>query len=57
LCETFSKALDEGNIDPLILASMFILDFLCIHPFNDGNGRISRLLTLLLLYGCIFHLK
>lgn len=36
--------------DPLILMPMFILDFLCIHPFNDGNGRMSRLLTLLLLY-------
>jgi len=32
------------------LIPMFILDFLCIHPFNDGNGRMSRLLTLLLLY-------
>jgi Fic family protein len=36
--------------DPLLLIPMFILDFLCIHPFNDGNGRMSRLLTLLLLY-------
>ena len=35
---------------PLLLIPMFILDFLCIHPFNDGNGRMSRLLTLLLLY-------
>ena len=38
------------QIDPLILIPMFILDFLCVHPFNDGNGRMSRLLTLLLLY-------
>ena len=38
------------QIDPLILIPMFILDFLCIHPFSDGNGRMSRLLTLLLLY-------
>ena len=37
-------------IDPLILIPVFICDFLCIHPFNDGNGRMSRLLTLLLLY-------
>ena len=37
-------------MDPLLLIPMFILDFLCIHPFNDGNGRMSRLLTLLLLY-------
>lgn len=36
--------------DPLLLIPMFILDFLCIHPFNDGNGRMSRLLMLLLLY-------
>ena len=50
LCSTFLKSLDEGKIDPLLLISMFILDFLCIHPFNDGNGRMSRLLTLLLLY-------
>lgn len=50
LCEEFDKAMCEGIIDPLILIPNFILDFLCIHPFNDGNGRMSRLLTLLLLY-------
>ena len=49
LCDTYNDALNE-NIDLLILMPMFILDFLCIHPFNDGNGRMSRLLTLLLLY-------
>ena len=48
LCEAYKGAKNE--VDPLILMSMFILDFLCIHPFNDGNGRMSRLLTLLLLY-------
>ncbi|MCI1654752.1 MAG: Fic family protein [Lachnospiraceae bacterium] len=48
LCEAYKDA--KGEADPLILMSMFILDFLCIHPFNDGNGRMSRLLTLLLLY-------
>lgn len=48
LCKAFLEAKDE--VDPLLLNGMFILDFLCIHPFNDGNGRMSRLLTLLLLY-------
>ncbi len=48
LCKAFGLAKDE--VDPLLLNAMFILDFLCIHPFNDGNGRMSRLLTLLLLY-------
>lgn len=48
LCVAYKEAKNEA--DPLILMSMFILDFLCIHPFNDGNGRMSRLLTLLLLY-------
>jgi len=48
LCEAFRDA--KGEVDSLILNAMFILDFLCIHPFNDGNGRMSRLLTLLLLY-------
>ena len=50
LCNEFDKALASGTIDPLLLIPMFILDFLCIHPFNDGNGRMSRLLTLLMLY-------
>ncbi|ACV64685.1 filamentation induced by cAMP protein Fic [Desulfofarcimen acetoxidans DSM 771] len=50
LSKEFLKAIDRSDIDPLILIAKFILDFLCIHPFNDGNGRMSRLLTLLLLY-------
>lgn len=50
LCEAYDRAIADGEVDPLILIPMFILDFLCIHPFNDGNGRMSRLLTLLLLY-------
>ncbi len=50
LCIAFDEALKINNMDPLLLIPMFILDFLCIHPFNDGNGRMSRLLTLLLLY-------
>ncbi|MDO4983201.1 MAG: Fic family protein [Eubacteriales bacterium] len=50
LCEAFNAAMNSLEMDPLILIPMFILDFLCIHPFNDGNGRMSRLLTLLLLY-------
>lgn len=50
LTEAYNEAILEGKYDPLILIGVFILDFLCIHPFNDGNGRISRLLTLLTLY-------
>lgn len=50
LCNEYDKAINKYNIDPLIVIPIFIHDFLCIHPFNDGNGRISRLLTLLLLY-------
>lgn len=50
LCNEFNNAIKRAKYDPLLLIPMFILDFLCIHPFNDGNGRMSRLLTLLLLY-------
>ena len=50
ICESFNRAVDEQSIDTLILIPAFIHDFLCIHPFNDGNGRMSRLLTTLLLY-------
>lgn len=50
LCESYNQAVLQGRVDPLILATMFTFDFVCIHPFNDGNGRMSRLLTLLLLY-------
>ena len=50
ICASYSKAIDDGVVDPLILIPIFIDDFLCIHPFNDGNGRMSRLLTILLLY-------
>ncbi|MBT1177737.1 Fic family protein [Bifidobacterium callimiconis] len=49
-CTAYAEALHEGHTDPLLAIAMFIFDFTCIHPFNDGNGRMSRLLTLLLLY-------
>ncbi|MDO4961817.1 MAG: Fic family protein, partial [Eubacteriales bacterium] len=50
ICESFGREIELGMVDHLILIPCFILDFLCVHPFNDGNGRMSRLLTLLLLY-------
>lgn len=50
LCNKFLEAWNAGRMDKLLLIPIFILDFLCIHPFNDGNGRMSRLLTLLLFY-------
>ena len=50
ICDAFDEILAQTDADPLLIIPMFILDFLCIHPFNDGNGRMSRLLTLLLLY-------
>lgn len=50
LCEAYHNAINRTDADPLLIIPMFILDFLCIHPFRDGNGRMSRLLTLLLLY-------
>ncbi len=50
MCESFNRETDACEVDPLILIPAFIVDFLCVHPFNDGNGRMSRLLTTLLLY-------
>lgn len=50
ICNSYNQMIDECAIDSLILIPIFITDFLCIHPFNDGNGRMSRLLTTLLLY-------
>jgi len=49
LCERYRYALDQDNIPPLIAIAALVLDFLCIHPFRDGNGHVSRLLTLLAL--------
>lgn len=50
ICVSYNEEIDKGVMSPLILILIFIRDFLCIHPFNDGNGRMSRLLTTLLLY-------
>lgn len=50
ICQEYNREIDKGEVSPLILIPIFIHDFLCIHPFNDGNGRMSRLLTTLLLY-------
>ena len=50
ICEEYNRVIGNAEIDPLIIIPVFIHDFLCIHPFNDGNGRMSRLLTTLLLH-------
>ncbi len=50
VCEEFNRVIGNNSLEPLIAIPIFIHDFLCIHPFNDGNGRMSRLLTTLLLY-------
>ncbi len=50
ICDEYNHAIGEGKVDPLLIIPVFIHDFLCIHPFLDGNGRMSRLLTTLLLY-------
>ncbi len=50
ICESYTRTIAAQEIDALLLIPVFIHDFLCIHPFNDGNGRMSRLLTTLLLY-------
>lgn len=50
ICEEYNRVIGNMEVEPLIAIPVFIHDFLCIHPFNDGNGRMSRLLTTLLLY-------
>lgn len=50
ICDEYNRTIGEGKVDPLLIIPVFIHDFLCIHPFLDGNGRMSRLLTTLLLY-------
>ena len=55
ICEEYNRVIGNMELDPLIAIPVFIHDFLCIHPFNDGNGRMSRLLTTLLLYRSGFY--
>lgn len=50
ICEEYNRVIGNMELEPLIAIPVFIHDFLCIHPFNEGNGRTSRLLTTLLLY-------
>ncbi len=50
LCGAYRHSIDQVHVTPLLATACFILDFLCIHPFRDGNGRVSRLLTLLMTY-------
>ena len=50
ICNEYNRVIGNMELEPLIAIPIFIHDFLCIHPFNDGNGRMSRLLTTLLLY-------
>ena len=50
ICDEYNRVIGNMEAEPLIVIPIFIRDFLCIHPFNDGNGRMSRLLTTLLLY-------
>ena len=55
ICDSYNRVIDTQEIDPLILIPVVIHDFLCVHPSNDGNGRMSRLLTTLLLYRAGYH--
>ena len=55
ICEEYNRTVGNMEAEPLILIPVFIHDFLCLHPFNDGNGRMSRLLTTLLLYRSGFY--
>ncbi len=55
ICDEYNRVIGNMELEPLIAIPIFIHDFLCIHPFNDGNGRMSRLLTTLLLYRSGFY--
>ena len=55
ICNEFNRVIGNYELEPLIAIPIFVHDFLCIHPFNDGNGRMSRLLTTLLLYRSGFY--
>ena len=55
ICEEYNRVIGNMEVEPLLIIPIFIHDFLCIHPFNDGNGRMSRLLTALLLYRSGFY--
>lgn len=55
ICEEYNRVIGNMEVEPLIAIPVFVHDFLCIHPFNDGNGRMSRLLTTLLLYRNSFY--
>ena len=55
ICDEYNRVIGNMELEPLIAIPVFIHDFLCIHPFNDGNGRMSRLLTTLLLYRSGFY--
>ena len=55
ICAEYNYVIGNAEAEPLLAIPIFIHDFLCIHPFNDGNGRMSRLLTTLLLYRCGFY--
>lgn len=50
LAAGFGRAIESARVEPLVAIALAVLDFLCIHPYRDGNGRMARLLTLLLLY-------
>lgn len=57
ICEEYNRVIGNMEVEPLIVIPIFIHDFLCIHPFNDGNGRMIRLLTALLLYRNGFYVE
>ena len=56
ICNEYNRVIGNMELEPLIAIPIFVHDFLCIHPFNDGNGRMSRLLTTLLLFRNGFYI-